>query len=178
MGKKFWFLGILILFISLFFDAYILGYIADNRIIELNEIIKNFSIITNGFFSLIIVGLIVLYFKRKLIFRFLIGFGITAMLVYLIKIAVRRTRPFDVVPLIFNESGFSFPSGHAVFAFFCLGFIWKDFKKFRYFWLIMAIMIAFARSYVGIHYLSDLIGAMLIGLFLGDFFRKKKIFKL
>lgn len=180
MKKKYWIVGIVILLISLFFDELIVRSVEDGRILDLNELIRVFSIWTNGFFSLIVVGFIVLYFKRKSIFRFLAGFGIVALVAYLLKIAIRRVRPFDVtdiVSLIPDKTGFSFPSGHAVFAFFCLGFMWKDFKKFRYVWLILAILIAFSRLYVGVHYLSDLVGGMLLGLFFGSLFGKKNIFK-
>lgn len=179
MKRFWWILGFLVLFVSLIYDKAILNYVLNNRIFGYGEVIKNFTIFTNGVFSLIVVGLLILYFKRKLILRFLLGFGATGIIVYLLKIAIRRGRPFetlDIVNLI-PETGFSFPSGHAIFAFFCLGFVWKDFKKFRYIWLILVILIAFARLYVGVHYLSDLIGAMLIGLFLGNLFRKQNIFK-
>ncbi|MFH1592763.1 MAG: phosphatase PAP2 family protein [Candidatus Woesearchaeota archaeon] len=180
MKKKWWVIGLLALFISLFFDELIVKYIESSRVFGLNEFITGFSIWTNGFFSLIVIGLILLYYKRKLILGYLIGFGVVGAIAYLLKIAIRRARPFEtlnIVSLIPDKAGFSFPSGHAIFAFFCLGFIWKDFERFRYVWLIIAILIAFSRLYVGVHYLSDLIASLIIGLFVGNLFRKKNIFK-
>ncbi len=180
MRRLWWFLWVFILVISLFLDKFIINFFEENRIQNLNDFITTFSIFTNGYFSLVIVGLLILYYKRKLIFRFLIAFGIVGIVTYLIKIAVRRFRPFtisDIAGLIPDQSGFSFPSGHVVFAFFCLGFIWKDFKRFRYIWLVIAILIGFSRLYVGVHYLSDVIGGVLVGLFFGMLFRKTKRLK-
>jgi len=180
MKKKMWVIGILALFVSLIFDRAIVKYFENNRILELNELIGTLSTFTNGFFSFLIVGAIIFFYKRKLILRFLTGFLATGIVAYLLKVAIRRLRPFealDVVNLIDVTSKFSFPSGHAIFAFFCLGFIWKDFKKFRWIWLIAAILIAFFRLYAGVHYLSDLIASLIFGVFIGNLFRKKNIFK-
>ena len=171
---------IILLIISLFLDNLILQYFQNIRISEFNSIITKFSIFTNGFFSLIFIGLIILIYNRKLILRFLLGFGVTALITYIIKIAIRRPRPFstlDIISLIPSETGFSFPSGHAVFAFFSLAFIWNKFPKFRWIWLILSILIALSRIYTGVHYLSDIIAAIIIGLSLGKLFSKSAIFK-
>jgi len=178
MRRLWWFLWAFIFVISLVLDKFIVGFFEESRIPSLNDFITTFSIFASGWFSLIVVGLLILYYKRKLIFRFLIAFGIVGIVTYLIKIAIRRVRPFtilDIASLIPDKTGFSFPSGHVLFAFFCLGFIWKDFKKFRYIWLVIAVLIGFSRLYVGVHYLSDVIGGALIGWFFGILFKKIRL---
>ena len=181
MKKSFWLIyGILALFLSLIFDDFIVKLIAANRLILLDSVIGYFSRLTNGVFSFVIIGLVLFYYKREQIYRFIIGFGVVGAIAYLLKILIKRARPFDsldIANLVPVDSAYSFPSGHAIFAFFCLGFIWKDFKRFRYFWLVITVLIALARLYTGVHYMSDLIASSLIGLILGSIFSRTNIFK-
>ncbi len=93
----------------------------------------------------------------------------------ILKIVLQRHRPMNSVSL---ESSFSFPSGHATIAMAFYGFLaWfllkKQKKQFvRGFILILALvlimLIGFSRLYLGVHYLSDILGGYLLGLiFLG-----------
>lgn len=101
-----------------------------------------------------------------------------------IKNAVARIRPYDAIEelerLIGEQSDFSFPSGHtgAAFAFaggmlFALIFVVKgltDTKKYKMitlFVLLYSVLLAFSRMYVGVHYPTDILGGMLIGLVTG-----------
>ncbi len=164
MKYKMWFWGLLLFLASLFFDKTIINYVAQNRVAE---------------FSLLVVGIIILIWKRKYIYRYLIGFGIFAGILWLIKNIVQRPRPFsdlDITSLLLDKTGFSFPSGHAGFAFFSLAFIWKLLPRFKWVWLAVAVIISLARVYVGVHYLSDIIASALIGLFLGTLLAKHKSF--
>jgi len=166
--KYLWLLGFLLVILSFSLDNY---FVLD-RISGLNSIIADFSWFTNGWFSLIVVGFFVFFWKFDLIFKYFIGFGFIAGVVYGLKELIQRARPLDT---ILDASGFSFPSGHAAFAFFALGFIWNDFKKFKWVWLIVSILIVLARFYVGAHYLSDIAFGMFIGFVFGNLFRRVKI---
>ncbi len=180
MKYKWWFFGLLLFLISLFFDKTIINYAAENRIPEFNKYVIIFTNYTNWVFSFLVVGFIMLFWKRKHIFKYIISSGIFLGLIWLIKTVVQRPRPFlesDIMTLIPTETGFSFPSGHASFAFFSLTFIWKSFPKLKWIWLAIAILISLARVYVGVHYTSDVISGMLLGLFFGFLFLKQKLFK-
>lgn len=83
-----------------------------------------------------------------------------------------RPRPCDVNTainlLIPRPSGYSFPSGHtsasfaAVSALYFLGEnkIWKAA-------LALAILISFSRMYLYVHYPTDVLGGILVGIFCG-----------
>ena len=43
----------------------------------------------------------------------------------------------------------------------------KEFKKFRYIWLIFALLVGFSRAYFGVHYLSDVFTGAIIGYLIG-----------
>lgn len=180
MKKKFFIILAIILIISFIFDSLIVNYITDYRIFSLDDLMTKSSIITNGYFSLVIVGIIILIWKRKLILDYLIGFGIVAIIIQILKIIIQRPRPYltlNLISLIPEKTGFSFPSGHAGFAFFALGFIWKKFPRFKWVWLIITILISFSRIYTGVHYLSDILASAIIGLFIGNYFSKNNFLK-
>ncbi|MBI4049523.1 MAG: phosphatase PAP2 family protein [Candidatus Doudnabacteria bacterium] len=84
------------------------------------------------------------------------GFG-RAVIVEILKRIVDRPRPFEL------ETGMSFPSGHATI-YFALAFA---FWGTRYFWpfMILAVLGATARVFVGVHYPLDVLaGAVIAGL--------------
>jgi len=92
-----------------------------------------------------------------------------AALVMLIKFTVRRRRPEGEWGAIYrNTDPHSFPSGHAARAVFLavlalgLGPLW-----FGLLLLVWAPLVALARVALGVHYLSDIVVGMLLGLLAG-----------
>ncbi len=95
---------------------------------------------------------------------------------YLFKMATAISRP----PMgIAFADGYSFPSGHATLAtaFFLtiLYVLWPEIKEFRQkvFFSISTIMlillVAFSRIYLGVHWASDILGGILLGLSVSTF---------
>ena len=85
-----------------------------------------------------------------------------------IKNLVARTRPYEVVDglklLIEKQSDYSFPSGHTGSSFASAIVLWKELpRKYGVMALIVAVLIAYSRLYVGVHYPSDVLAGVVIG---------------
>lgn len=100
--------------------------------------------------------------------------SICAMLMSLIvnnlilKNLVARTRPYDMIdtliPLVNKPADFSFPSGHAGCAFAAAGVYVRNLpKRAGVPLLILAVLIALSRLYVGVHYPTDVLVGLIIG---------------
>ena len=86
---------------------------------------------------------------------------------------VMRIRPCQVLDAkIFADSvdcpsSFSFPSSHAVNNFAVAIFFLRLFPKYKWILLITAFLVALSRTYVGVHYPSDIFFGGLIGAAIG-----------
>ena len=71
-----------------------------------------------------------------------------------------------LVLLIEKQKDYSFPSGHTCASFAAAGVYWRMMpKKYAVLLLILAALIACSRLYVGVHYPSDVLAGLAIGLF-------------
>ena len=95
----------------------------------------------------------------------------------LIKDFVERNRPYStIVRVLSPNSGFSFPSGHAMISMTVYGTItylfWIYLKSHRYRALILAVatvtvgLIGLSRIYLGAHWVTDVTGGWIAGLIL------------
>lgn len=138
-----------------------------------------FSLITNiasmTLFVILAALLLGFLFYRK---RFkdicfvIYSFGGAAIIEFLLKIVVHRSRPENA---LIQELDYSFPSGHAlksILFLFVLVYLFKDdIKNKLEHWLligvgtILVVLIAFSRIYLRVHWLSDVVGGLLFGAF-------------
>jgi undecaprenyl-diphosphatase len=118
-----------------------------------------------------VVGLFI--WERRAGWLMLIG-SVSSLLDNIIKLIISRQRPpADLVHILSPTTGFSFPSGHAVF------FTWMAFviavslaPKTRpslrpILWIVAALVIVLtciARVWAGAHWPSDVIGGVLLGI--------------
>ncbi|HEV7621609.1 MAG TPA: phosphatase PAP2 family protein [Flavisolibacter sp.] len=170
------------------YDLRFAEWINNHRIRTLD----NFFIIitdTASFLAYAIPVLVLIYafYKKSKILKvkglqLLCSILLSTITVTIIKNILQRKRPYEIDHLIQKLSGgggFSFPSGHTADAFVMatavtLVLTWKK-------WLLIplwiwAFMVAYSRIMLGVHYLSDIAGAMIIGVccaFIMNFIFKK-----
>lgn len=79
-----------------------------------------------------------------------------------------RPRPFveqGISSLIEHAPSASFPSGHAAFFFALSAGIYSFNKKNGYWFFAASMIIGLARVFAGVHYFTDVLGGLVIGLF-------------
>lgn len=85
-----------------------------------------------------------------------------------LKNVVGRVRPYDIntsVTLLVNKlSDFSFPSGHTLAAFEAATALLIKHKKWGIAALILAVLTAFSRLYLYVHYPSDVLFSIVLGI--------------
>ena len=138
----------------------------------LNNIIIFISSINNIYQLITIVVIVLLILNHYKLYTQMIFFSISmigsSILVLLIKEIIKRERP--LLQLI-EISGYSFPSGHATLSttlVFSLYLILKDKIKYKKLFIsiciIFPLLISFTSVYLCVHYLSDIIAGIGLGL--------------
>lgn len=155
------------------FDDKIYQFIISFQNDTLTNIMKVITSLANPLtiVSLCLISLLSLIWKYKASIYLIIVTIITTLFNFLTKNIVLRTRP-DHLRLI-EETGYSFPSGHAMGSIAFYGFIIfllskskinKNLKIFLSVIIGLTIfLIGISRIYIGVHYPSDIIGGFLLG---------------
>lgn len=86
----------------------------------------------------------------------------------ILKHIVGRLRPSNEIlnssGLISKPLSYSFPSGHTASAFAAAGILAKYFKKYSALIFTLAVLIAFSRLYLYVHYPTDVLAGLFLGL--------------
>lgn len=125
----------------------------------------------HGFFF-ILVGIVLLFFPkndwRKWGVILLVALAINAILCNVVlKPLVARIRPYDVLGLqllIPKPTDFSFPSGHTSAAVTMAGVFCRKERRLGILASIFAVIMAFSRLYLSVHYPTDILGGIFVGL--------------
>ncbi|MEJ2103826.1 MAG: phosphatase PAP2 family protein [Ignavibacteriaceae bacterium] len=92
----------------------------------------------------------------------------------LLKEFFERVRPCNALPDVITPvgcaGGYSFPSNHALNNFAAAVFLLRIFPKYKWIFLITAILISISRIYLGVHYPSDVLAGAIIGSVFGYVF--------
>lgn len=87
----------------------------------------------------------------------------------ILKNIFTRERPFvgfeEFKLLIEQPLSYSFPSGHTSSSFAVATIVYIYAKRFRTPIILLASLIAFSRLYLFVHYPSDILGGILLGIF-------------
>lgn len=104
-----------------------------------------------------------------------------------LKPLVERVRPFEINKmieiLIAKPTDFSFPSGHTMSSFASAIILLYMDKRIGIFALLLAISIGFSRLYLFVHFPTDVLAGMVIGVIIGiisikiwQYFEKNKMY--
>lgn len=133
-----------------------------------------FKIVTNlgSTWFIIILNIIILiaylFLKKKEILIITINSCLSAIFNNTLKVLIRRPRP-SVLRLV-EEKGFSYPSGHAMISllFYVTVIVLINKSNIKHKKIINAslvaiiILIGLSRIYLGVHYITDILGGYLI----------------
>lgn len=92
----------------------------------------------------------------------------------LLKHLIRRIRPYSIkknIGLLITRpiSSYSFPSGHTLSSFAVAGVLSTYFIEYKLLFIVLASLIALSRIYLYVHYPTDVIGGIIIGLMCSKF---------
>ncbi|MCP8308573.1 MAG: phosphatase PAP2 family protein [archaeon] len=129
-----------------------------------------------GFFWLLFAIVLWVYGEAKER-RFAIFLAITVItagiLGLMLKAFLYRPRPYELLTGInllgLEEYGSSFPSGHSVRAFAGSTLIFRRYGRIASPLLVLSLIVAFSRVYLGFHYPTDTIAGALLGLAIANF---------
>ena len=146
-----------------------------------NSLLTNLSIAVSFIFdinSIIIISLILsaylwVKFSKKDSIFFILTIMLGGGVAYILKDIIQRARPLNS---LVTETSFAFPSGHATIAVVFFGLlIYLIFKKSKsknlklsalLISVFLVLLICFARLYLNVHWFSDVLGGIAIGLFI------------
>lgn len=119
-----------------------------------------------------VMGLVYWGFNKKRGEQIGISLLTAVLLNPMIKNIACRTRPFDAHEEVLNlrdVDGYSFPSGHssgAASVFLGAAQSYKD-KKYKWLWaigIVLPVLVALSRNYLGAHYPTDVIAGLALGV--------------
>lgn len=171
-------IAIVSILVSLYFDSQIVQAVSLIRNSFLDSLFLGITTVSSGLIIFFILTSLFLWQekKRKWILPLWLTLAISSVIVFLLKVTVRRLRPYQLgivsaLPMLQEAAhsvwDFSFPSFQAALAFCSLPILNKEFPRFKYLWIAFACLVAFSRVYFGVHFLSDVITGSLIGFLAG-----------
>lgn len=153
-------------------DSNVAIFFANHNNIVLTNISKFISFICSPKFMILINVFIFIFIILKKKYKlFLINVASIASVVVnnIIKIIIKRERPNFLV--LANETSYSFPSGHSMISILFFGSIIYLVNKYNIKYKktitillsIFIILVGLSRLYLGVHFLTDVIGGYLCG---------------
>ena len=158
-------------------EIQILNFIQQFRSPAGDALMRFFTFLGDKGLIMILATLIFILYRRTRI----VGHSMAAALILdalvcnlIIKPLVARPRPFTVNTsiqlLIRKPMDYSFPSGHTAACFALVTALYlSGYKKCSYVAGVIACLITFSRMYLYVHYPTDVLGGLIIGICCGFF---------
>ena len=153
-------------------DHLIRAWIVSHRVHVLDGVMVALSVIGRGGRVFIAIGAVLWIARRLKWQRFAelcMALALATVTVdYVMKPLIERQRPFTSIPavkvLAHRPKDPSFPSGHAGNAFAAATVLARALPAWQAAWWTLAVLIAFSRVYVGVHYPADVVAGALTGV--------------
>ena len=138
---------------------------------DMTNIMQFITFFSDPIWCILLSCLMILFVKNKKISKaFLLNLILVFLLNYVLKILFSRNRPADINLIV--ETGFSFPSGHAMISLGIYGFLIylllsSDKNKISKIigtvsLVLLIFLIGISRIYLGVHYATDVIAGFII----------------
>ncbi len=164
--------GTLFIVLTFFFDNSLLRRGVGLRFSWLDGLMLYLTDFGMIFFALVIVTGLLLQKKLRWLALLVLSVALSFEITYLLKLIFQTPRPYfsleiAIIPLT-QAAGYSFPSLHSAFCLGIIPFVGKIFtKKYQQILaIIVALVIAYSRAYLGVHYFSDILLGGVIGYFI------------
>ena len=169
-------------------DNYVFELFRNNFSVELKNLFNFMSNLFAVYLPIIILIILLIYFKNKNIFKFqLFSLIFSFIMVIVLKGIIQRNRPILDYSVFWDQ--YSFPSGHVFISFVFYMFLVyvlfnnkKEFKKRIFYYFVASVIVLFVaitRIYLNVHFFTDTLGSLLFGsLFLIILIRFSKMVKL
>lgn len=161
--------GCMIILLTFFFDNSLLRRGVGLRFNWLDGLMLYLTDFGMLFFAVVTTTVLLVRKKFRWLAMLALSLAFSFELSYLMKLIFQTPRPYfsleiAIIPLT-QASGYSFPSLHSAFCMGIIPFIGKIYseKYQRYLGVFIALLIAFSRAYLGVHYFSDILVGGLIG---------------
>lgn len=157
----------------IYIDDIVYNFMSDNVINDkITNIVKIITNITSPLVVIVTAIILIIFIKNKKIkLSLMINLIGVTIINNLFKVIIARPRP-DINRLV-DETGYSFPSGHAITSMVFYGYLiyliykYVDNRKIKIplmiFLILLIPIIGLSRIYLGVHYTSDVLGGFLLG---------------
>jgi len=138
---------------------------------RIDRVLRFYTRLGDGYVWALVVAFLYLFYGMETLFlivtRVIPVLFVSLALYWVVKLTVRRKRPFDLLKSVSAEvpplDKYSFPSGHTMNNL-AVGFIiFADAPGIGWVMIFMPVTWGLLRVYYGVHWLSDVLGGIILG---------------